>query len=179
MITTLPKTLEVDGTAQPIRSDFRAALDCMAALNDADLTDGEKAYCVLYILFEDFAALQNHEEALEKAMWFLSCGKSDKKDAPKRMDWEQDFDLIAPPVNRVLGFECRSAAYLHWWTFVGAYMEIGECFFQSVVSIRIKLEKGKKLEDYERAFYREHRAEIDLLERFSGAEEDLFRQFGV
>lgn len=179
MVTRLPTTLTVDEREYTIRTDFRDILECICALNDQDLSKSEKIYCVLFILFEDFNDIENYEEAFEKAMWFLSCGKSDKKDLPKRMDWEQDFDLIAPPVNRVLGFDCRSVEHLHWWTFVGAYMEIGECPFQSVVSIRIKRQKGKKLEDYELEYYREHMDEIDLKTSYSAEDDDIFSQFGV
>ena len=179
MITRLPTTLEVDGVERKIRSDFRDALECFSAMNDASLTNGEKMYCVLYILFEDFDKIVDYDEAIKKALWFLSCGKESNQDLPKRMDWEQDFDLIAPPVNRVLGYECRSVEYLHWWTFIGAYMEIGECPFQSIVSIRIKRQKGKKLEKYEQEYYREHKDEIDLKTAYSAEDDDIFAQFGV
>lgn len=179
MNVQLPTTLEVDGVEHPIRSDFRDALECISAINDEDLTESERSFCVLYILFKDLSKIQNYAEAVEKACWFLSAGKSHNKELPKRMDWEQDFDLIAPPVNRVLGYECRSVEYLHWWTFIGAYMEIGECMFHSVVSIRIKMQKGKKLEEYEREYYREFRDDIDLKRPYSEKKDDFYAEFGV
>ena len=69
------------------------------------------------------------------------------------MDWEHDFQNIAPPVSRVLGYDVRTPnKYTHWWTFLGGYMEIGETTFSNVVSIRSKMAKGKKLEQYEKEF---------------------------
>jgi len=47
----------------------------------------------------------------------------------KLADWEQDFPLIVNPVNRVLGYEVRDCEYCHWWTFLSAYYEIGDCLF--------------------------------------------------
>ena len=47
--------------------------------------------------------------------------------------------------------------YLHWWTFLGAYMEIGESLFSQILSVRMKKAKGKKLEDWEREFYKENK----------------------
>ena len=41
-------------------------------------------------------------------------------------------------------------------------MEIGECSFSNIVSIRSKKQKGKKLDKWEEEFYREHKKEIDL-----------------
>ena len=45
------------------------------------------------------------------------------------MDGEQDFPFIVGPVNRVLGKEIQSLKYLHWWSFLSAYTEIGDCTF--------------------------------------------------
>jgi hypothetical protein len=52
--------------------------------------------------------------------------------------------------------------YLHWWTFLGAYMEIGECYFQQVVGIRSKKANGKRLDKSDEEFYRKHKADVDL-----------------
>ena len=81
---------------------------------------------------------------------------------PKIMDWQHDFQLIAPPVSRVLGYSVRDVnQYTHWYDFIGAYMEIGECQFSSVISIRTKRTKGQKLDKSEEEFYRENKKMID------------------
>ena len=41
---------------------------------------------------------------------------------------------------------------MHWWTFISYYMGIGEGGLATVVSIRDKIIKGKKLEKYEKEF---------------------------
>ena len=82
------------------------------------------------------------------------------------MDWEQDISLIIPPVNKVLGQEIRAMEYLHWWTFLGAYMEIGECTFNTFVGIRDKKIKGKKLDKWEEEIYRNNYKKIDLKKRY-------------
>ena len=64
------------------------------------------------------------------------------------MDWEQDSAVIIPAVNKVLGKEIRSMPYCHWWTFLGAYMEIGDGVYQQILQIRQKKLKGKKLEKW-------------------------------
>ena len=47
-----------------------------------------------------------------------------------------------PSANRVLGQEVRAAKYMHWWTFLAAYQEIGECTFAQIVRIRDRLARG-------------------------------------
>ena len=87
------------------------------------------------------------------------------------MDWDQDAPLIVPAINKVLGGEVRAMPYLHWWTFVGAYMEIGEGVFSSALAIRQKKAKHKKLEKYEQEFYRENKSLIDIQPRLSAEEQ--------
>ena len=89
------------------------------------------------------------------------------------MDWEQDYPLLVAPINRVLGFEAREAGYLHWWTFLGAYMEIGDCLFSQVVAIRKKKASGRKLDKSDEEFYRRNRKAVDLRVRRSHREDDL------
>lgn len=106
-------------------------------------------------------------------MLFINCGEEyDKEDRkPPIMSWEQDFPLLAAPMNRVLGCEMRLEKYLHWWTFIGAYMEIGECSFSNIINIRSKKRKGIKLEKWEQEFYNENRKKIDLKVKFDKEEE--------
>lgn len=131
MIYDLPKTLEVNGTEYEIRSDFREILDIIEILNDEELKDSERAFVTLLFFYPDFENLppECYQEALEQCFWFINGGRFDDEsqgNPPRMMDWQQDFPYIIAPVNRVIGHEVRADAYLHWWTFLSAYMEIGE-----------------------------------------------------
>lgn len=162
---SLPTELEVSGEILKIRSDYRVILDIIEALNDPDFDNSEKALTTIQILYLDWEkALANAQEATQKAYWFISGGSETTKTSnkPPVMSWVQDFELIIAPVNRVLGFEARSAEYLHWWTFLSGYMEIGECTFSTFVNIREKLQTHKKLEDWEKRIYRENYDRIVL-----------------
>ena len=177
----LPETVDVGGTERAIRSDYRAALDIITVLNDGELTDAERGAICLAIFYEDPDSIPraDMEEAGQRLMWFLRGG--DEKDhgrrGPRLMDWGQDFRLVVAPVNRVLGFEVRACEHLHWWTFLSAYYEIGDCLFAQVVAIRRKQKEGKKLDEQERRFYRDNRAIVDLKTRESAEEAELFDQW--
>ena len=92
------------------------------------------------------------------------------------MNWEQDAGLIIPAVNKVIGKEVRAISYMHWWTFAGAYMEIGESLFSQVLSIRQKKQKHQKLEKWEQEFYQKNRSMIDLKKRYSEEEKQKQRR---
>lgn len=170
---SLPKSLNVGGVDYEIRTDFRVILDAISALNDPDLLPIERAEACVRIIFPDWRKIDNHSEAYERCMWFIACGETDTSGIkkPKVMDWQQDFTLIIPPVNRILGYDCRGTENLHWWSFVAAYYEIGECSFSCVTSIRQKLAKGKPLEKWEKAYYAENADIVKLKPRISSAEQ--------
>ena len=101
-------------------------------------------------------------------------GSQGKKSSARLIDWQQDFDLMVAPINHILGFECRAAEYLHWRTFLSAYLEIPpESVFARVLRIREKLRTGKKLEKNERSWYNKNRELVHLKPKFSRAEEEI------
>lgn len=65
----------------------------------------------------------------------------------------------------------RGCKYLHWWTFLGYFREIGEGVFSEVVSIRTKKVRGKKLEKYEREFEQEHSELVRIRPRYTDEEQ--------
>ena len=168
----LPTSLNINGVAYTIRTDFRAIIDILIAMNDPELDKQAKAVVMLQILFEDWQSIP--PECLEKASEFIDCGQLDddpNKPKPRLMDWEQDGDMIVPAVNKVTGKEIRSVPYMHWWTFFGYFMESGECLFNTVVGIRSKKAKGEKLDKWEKKFYQENKNIIDIKTRLSEEEQ--------
>lgn len=176
---TLPTTVEVNGKEHPIRSDFRAILDIITALNDPELNGQEKAFCMLDIFFEDFEEMspEDYQNAVEACCKFIDHGAGEKRNAPRLVDWEQDFEFIIAPINRVSGHDIRTDDYLHWWTFISYYYEIGDCLFAQIVRIRKALKKGK-LDKVDREWYRENRDLVDFKQRFTDAEEELLNLWG-
>lgn len=178
---TLPESIEVCGSDYRIRSDYRAVLDICAALSDPDLNENEKAIVCLYIFYPDFDEIpvSEYNEAIKKCFWFIAGGKEEKNNnkQPKIVDWEKDFPLIAGPVNKVLGREIRSLEPLHWWSFLSAYMEIGDCLFAQVIRIRSKKAQGKPLTKDDREFYRKNRDLVDIKQKYSEAENDLIKMW--
>jgi hypothetical protein len=156
----LPTSVVVGTQKLEIRSDFRPILDICVCMQDESLTDFEKSIAALKI-FYTARLLPDESEALEKCARFVSGPNS--MDSPKvcgndskLVDWEQDFPLLIAPINKVAGVDIRSLPYLHWWTFLAYFQEIGECLFSQIVAIRRKRARGKKLEDYEKEFAREN-----------------------
>lgn len=161
----LPTELNIGGEIFEIRYGWRAVMDILTAMNDPDLDEQGKALVMLQIMYPDWEKIppEHMEEAMQKACDFIDCGqKDDGKQKPKMLDWEQDAEIIIPEINKVAGREVRLDPNIHWWTFWGWFMSIGEGLFSEVLNIRQKKAKGKKLETYEREFYNENRSIIDM-----------------
>lgn len=175
---SLPTALEVGGKEYAIRSDYRVALDILLALTDIELSDTDKALEAIDCLYVDDIPPDDLQEALEKCYWFIRGGEDAREqNQPKLVSWEQDFNLIAPPISKVIGQDIRGMKYLHWWTFLAAYMGIGDCLFAQVVGIRDKKARGKALDKMDREFYRRNRDIIDIKTQTTEAEEEILKSW--
>lgn len=176
-----PTSLNIGGIDYAIRTDYRAVLDLFAALNDPECfgeTEEETnlihANIILRIMFPncDNIPAEHIQEALDKVAEFIDMGISEDRKKPKTMDWEQDAPILIPAINKVLNCEIRAEKHIHWWTFMGAYMEIGESLFSNIIHIRQKKQKGKKLEKWEQDFYNENKSLIDFKQKDQRSNEE-------
>lgn len=173
MIFDLPTSVEFGGREWDVNTDYRDVLTIIAAFEDEDLSDNEKVYVCLNNFYVDFEDIPKEclKDAYEKAMEFIDHGSSGGKKSPVRtMDWEQDANIIFPAVNHVAGFEVRAVDYLHWWTFLGMFMEIKDSTCATVFSLRQKKARGKKLEKYEQEFWAQNK-ELCVLRKKETAED--------
>lgn len=168
----LPTTLNVGGTEYPIRTDFRDILNILISMSDPDMEAWEKQEVMCRIMYPDWQLLpaSAFSAACEKAVEFIDYTVSDSRPKSRTMDWKQDAAIIIPAVNKVAGREVRATEYLHWWTFMGYFMEIEDGMFSQVLSIRQKKSRGKNLEKWEREFERNN-AELVKLKKVVSVEQ--------
>lgn len=153
MIGILPQALEVGGKMLPIRTDFRDVLNLFSMFDDKELSDLEKAYICCRNLYKCDLDVNYFDEAVDKIYWFIDGGDIPKDEpAPVRiLDWEKDERTLMPAISKTVGVpDVRSLPYLHWWTFLGAFGEMGEGLFSTILSFRRKLADGEKLDEWER-----------------------------
>lgn len=183
---TLPTALEVGGRSYAIRYDFRAVIDVINILNSTEYQETEKYFCALKVFYVDFDSIpmRDYQEAQERCYEFISYGNADSS-GPALMSWKQDLKYIIPPVSKTLGRDVRSFAYdpasntggLHWWTFLSAYMEMGDCLFSQILKIREKKSRGKPLDSSESEWYQRNRAMVDLHDSYTADEEKLLEEW--
>ena len=170
----LPESVEFGGTVYELNTDFRDVLEILAYLDDPDTPEFLRWRIAVALFYEGEIPEIYLQEAMEYLAAFISCGENDSRPGPKLLDWEQDARAIIADVNKVAGREIRSLPYLHWWTFLSYFQAIGEGQLSTIVSIRDKLRRGKKLEKWEQDYYRENKTRIDFKKKYSA--EDLAEQ---
>lgn len=161
MIGVIPEALEVGGRAIPINADFRNVLTIFEAFNDTALTNEEKAYICLKRLYTAPVSFYETEEAYEQAVWFLNGGDMpmSKPEEVRMIDWKHDESMIIPAVSKVLNTaDVRAMPFLHWWTFLGSFGEVGEGLFSTVLHIRHKKAHGEKLTKSEQKFWQKNKS---------------------
>lgn len=166
---SLPQSLHLGGKDYGICADFRDILEIFSYFQNEELPEFLRWEIGLALFYKEEIPPEHRREAMERMALFLSGGRQERP-GPKLLDWQQDANLIVADVNKVAGTEIRAIPFLHWWTFLAWFDAVGEGQLSSVVSIRSKLQKGKKLEDHEKEFYRLHKDRIDLPKGYTAEE---------
>lgn len=159
---SLPRTAKIGGKVYGINADFRDVLEILGYLNDQSRPDHLRWRIAVGLFFDGDIPPENMAEAMDFLSDFISYESRDEKPGPKLLDWEQDAHMIIGDVNKVAGTEIRALPFVHWWTFLSYFYGIGEGQLSTVVSIRSKKRKGKKLDDWEREFYKENKSRVDF-----------------
>lgn len=166
----LPEATTIGGKEYQLNTDFRDILEIMQYLQDPDRPEYLRWQIALALFYEGEIPTEDLQSAMEYLADFISGGCKDAKPGPKLLDWEQDAQAIVADVNKVAGTEIRALPYLHWWTFLSYFQAVGEGQLSTLVSIRDKLHRGKKLEKWEQDFYRKNKERVDLKKKYSAEE---------
>lgn len=184
MVWDFPVSVTIDGEELEIENncDYRVILDCLVAYEDTSIDITAQHQSALIIFYKEPRKIKNAEEAVRQMIRVIDCESeesfAEKTNVPaetplRLMSWKKDFKLIAPAVSRILGYDIRTPdKFTHWWTFMGAFQEVGECAWSTIVSIRKKRMKGQKLEEWEQKIYRENKADIDLPQNLTDEERE-------
>ena len=167
----LPKEAVIGGKTYHLHTDFRRILEIFSCLQEESYPEFLRWYMALALFYEEPVPDVDFREAVEYVRWFVNCGREETKDpGPQLISWQQDAQDIVADVNKVAGREIRQLRELHWWTFLGWFQSIGEGNLSTLVSIRDKLRRGKKLEPWEQEFYRRNKSRVKLQKNYSAEE---------
>lgn len=167
----LPTEAVIGWNAYPLHTDYREILKIFSWLQDESLPEFLRWHIALALFFEGEIPDADFLQAAEYFRWFVCCGQEESGEpGPRLLDWERDSQDIAADVNRAAGQEIRLLPYLHWWTFMSWFHSIGEGNLSTLVGIRDKLRRGKKLEPFEQEYYRRNKEKVKMRKKYSAEE---------
>lgn len=136
-----------------IACDYRSILDIMQMFQNKKYIVQEQFWIALRIFYLDNLP-DDKDEALIMMNRFIDCDTEwkDSKTPIRTYDWEQDGTAIYTGINKTNGNVLRLNPNLHWWEFVGCFMDMtGECQFNDITSNRIAHKKGKATKEQKEA----------------------------
>jgi len=175
MINEYPEAITVNGQDYEINTDFRYALACFACIYDLDLSDYERAYGVIGLLYKKEPP--NLSEALKMAIKYLRCGKEDEPEERKPdMDFEYDAHYIRSSFRSDYGIDLNRTE-IHWFEFCELLQGLTDnCILNRVRDIRnYDLSTIKDAKTRQKILKAQR--ELKLPERLSQEEEDLIAAF--
>lgn len=128
-----PRYAQVNDRLYEINTDFRVAIKCNEVAQDETISDSERALAIIYLLFgEKGLRSQDRDRLLEKAKYYLSCGKEiNNDDEEPDMDYIEDYSYIKTSFRSDYGIKLDEEN-IHWWEFNElmnglSNSELGDC----------------------------------------------------
>ena len=128
-----PIYAQVGDKKYKINTDFRVAIRCNEVAQDESITDYERGLAIIYLLFGEKGLKSDDKlELLEKAKYYLSCGKElDPIDNEPDMDYTEDYSYIKTSFRSDYGIKLDEE-HIHWWEFNElmnglSNSELGDC----------------------------------------------------
>lgn len=177
----LQTSVEIKGVVCEFNSDFRDILEIFSILNEPNLLEFERIALSLQHFYKTDDYKIDMNLSIKEMLSFITMNDvTEDTKAPKNKkplyDWEQDYNLIVAPINKIVGYDVRGTEYMHWWTFLSAFMEIGESTFSTYVAIRDKLNRGKKLDKHEERILRDNRDSIIIKSKVDDGTQELLNE---
>jgi len=134
-MTDYPELITVDGKDYEINTDFKYALACFRCINDPDISDTERGYGVIGILYKQEPP--NLQEALHMAIKYLQCGK-DRPQEEKQPDMDFDYDENYIKASFMSDYRIDlDNIHMHWWKFCNLLQGLtDDCILNRVRDIR-------------------------------------------
>lgn len=160
-----------------IRTDYRIGVQIQLCISDPDLTDSEKTWTALSLLYGN-GVPADFQTALEGLSWFLSCGvpspAGESDDELPLYSFEQDASRIVSGFRKVFGIDI-SRKKIHWFEFISMLAELRDTAFTSVIDIRST--DPSEVDKKKRAEFIRMKKRFSLAEEYTAEEQAAIEEF--
>ncbi len=178
-IYSLPEVAEFGGRKYGLNTDFRNILKIFSQLERQELPDIIRWRIAGLLFYSPELQEEDYEAGLLYLAEFLQPGETSASKSRKMLDWQADASAIIAGVNAASGQEIRLLPKVHWWTFLSWFHAMPPGELSTRVSIREKLQKGKKLEPWEQEYYRQNKQAVDLKPAYTQQENEEIKRLNA
>lgn len=126
------KYIKIDDTKYKINTDFRVAIRCFELIEDNSISDLERAYGIVTLLFGIDCPV--NETSLGLAKKYLEYGNdNDSTNRERDIDYNLDQKYIIPSIRKDYHIDITSEK-IHWHSFVDMIMGLSQ--FSLLNSVR-------------------------------------------
>jgi hypothetical protein len=173
-----PTIAIINAQEYEINTDYRVALTCMQVVED-DISDIERAYAIIGLLFDEEIDNDSMNEALTKAIKFLQCGEevTNNTTTKKDMDFEQDKAYIMSSFFADYKIDLSEVKEMHWWKFCDLISGLSsECILNRVRDIR-NYDINEIKDPKEKSKLMKAKESVALKDRFNDEEQKVIDEF--
>lgn len=189
----LPVSVDIWSKTYKIDADFRTIMNVEGIIFGKEVTDDQKKFAeemMKEIDIEEKDAIANAkyydalklfyrnnvpddlEEAMEKMLWFYSCGKEDEqsktKTKKKVISFEYDFDYINAGFMQDYKIDLFEVDFLHWWKFMSLFSALhDDCKICEIIGYR-----GAELKNFDK----EQRKRIREMQKIYALPDDISKE---
>lgn len=166
LLDICPSFVEIEGLKVPIKSDFRTSVLFETAMQDKEISEEEKLKIALTLYFPN-TYLPDVEKAVERFIWFYSCGKELKNGAGEGgrtkeiYSFEHDDEYIYAAFLEQYGIDLNTDD-LHWWKFRALFRSLKEDCLMSKIMMYRAIDITSDMSKAEQKFYRSMKALYSL-----------------
>ena len=147
LMDALPETVDVNGKAFSIRTDYRIGIMFEMMVFDRSIDDEEKVKIALELYFAEHPP-EDVSGAINSILWFFSCGnvencsqdfQSERASKPRSRDRAYDYDIDAERIYAAFMEQYDidlSSVSMHWWKFQALFRALHDCEFSEVAGYR-------------------------------------------
>lgn len=156
LIDGAPETVYIGSLKYKINSDFRTCLLFEELIKNDNLSKEDKIYITIKLFFDN-QYIDDFEKALDKIMWFYSCGRETKKveDGGYKpiFSFEDDDIFVYAAFREVYNIDLTFEK-LHWWKFKALFESIPDDVQLSKIMSYRAIKINKDMTESEKKFYR-------------------------
>lgn len=133
----------------------------------------KKIYDTVKSYIESMSALDEKEREINKQVQMETLARVTAEQQREELKAQRSA-AYTEAIQEIELIETNTGG-VHWWTFLGAYNDLGDCTFAQVVRIRDKKARGKALDKDEREWSRRNADLVMLKEKLSKTDDETIR----